>query len=301
MRRARDRGVVLVWAIAALGVLGALGVGIGRLALGTQDAFWQIAARAQADALLRSAVTLGTVLLDAHVAAAAPDTLEAPWAAPMRREIGAGWAEIEVEDAGRRLDLNAPEMRPALARLAEGLGLPRSVVPSIADWTDPDDEARGHGAEARWYAARAPVLRPPNAPLESLHHVRRLRGVTADVLARLAPYVTVHGQPSLNPNTAPRPVLDAWLGDRTRVERLVRERVHEPVDCLGLRHCSLRSRRFLIHARAGVGPVERRADVVVLVAAGLPATIERWEPPVVPASDGDGRGRGRRDRLAQLP
>ena len=46
MRRARDRGVVLVWAIAALGVLTALGVGIGRLTLGTQDAFWQLAARA---------------------------------------------------------------------------------------------------------------------------------------------------------------------------------------------------------------------------------------------------------------
>jgi type II secretory pathway component PulK len=300
VRHPRDRGLILVWAVGVLGVLTALGVAVGRRALRTEDTMWQLAARAQADALLRSAVTVGGAALDAHLATGAADTLTAPWARPTRRRLGAGWIEIEIEDLGRRIDLNAVEMRPVLAKLAEHLGLPRTVVPSIADWIDADDDARPDGAEAPWYAAQPAGIRPANAPLESLSHLRLVRDVSPAVFARLAPYVTVHGQPSLNPNTASRPVLDAWLGDETRVAHIIRVRTRSPVDCVGLQRCTLRSRRFLIHARAGVGPVERRADVVVLVAPGLAGSVESWEPPTVPDSDRGGERR-RPDRLAQLP
>lgn len=300
MGRARERGVVLVWALAVLAVLTAIGVAIGRLAIGTRESTWQLVARAQADALLRSAVTIGTAALEAHVASGAPDTLAAPWATPARRTLGAGWAEVEIEDLGRRIDLDATPLRPVLARLADRLGLPPTVVPSIADWTDPDDAPRPGGAERRWYATLEPPLVPANGPLASIQHLRLVRGVTAAAFARLAPYVTVDGQPSLNPNTAPPAVLDAWLDDPTRVARLRRERARGPVDCVGLPRCSLRSRRFLVHARARVGAVERRADVVVLVAPGLPGTIERWEPPPLPLSDGRGERRPRQ-RLPQQP
>ena len=299
MRRSPDRGVVLLWAVAALGILTALGVGLGRRAIDARDGVWGMVARAQADALARSAVTIATAVLEAHVASGTADTLHAPWAAPMRQALGAGHVEVVIEDLGRRIDLNAVEMRPVLARLAERLSLPPTLVPSLADWTDADDDARRHGAEVAWYAAQPAALRPPNAPLASLHHLRFVRGGDTRALARLAPHVTVDGQPTLNPNTASEPVLHAWLGDPAAVARIVRERDRRPVDCVGLQRCTLHSRRFLLRVTGRVGTIRRRADVVVLIAPGLGGTIERWEPPVVLASDG-GSERRRGDRLAQL-
>jgi type II secretory pathway component PulK len=297
VHRPRERGIVLVWAIAIVATLTVLGASLGRLLLGVQEATWQLAARGQIDALTRSAVTITAVVLEAHVATGAADTLDAPWSERTRHELGAGWAEVEVEDVARRIDLNASELRPVLARLARALGLPDTLVPTLADWIDADDEPRSNGAESRWYAGRRPPMRPANTLLESVHDLRHLRDVTPDVVTRLAPYVTAHGQPALNPNTAPPDVLAAWLGEPARVRAVLRDRARQPLTCVGFRRCTLRSRRFLLHVRAGVGAIERATDVVVLVAPGLPATIERWGPPLPPPSHRGGE-RGRTEDLA---
>lgn len=300
MPRRGERGVALVWAIGVLGVLTAIGVSVGRLTLGTHETRWNLVARAQADALLRSAVTLATVALEAHAAGGEVDTLRAPWAAPVRHAVGTGWIAVEIEDLGRRIDLQTPALRPAVARLAETLGLAENVAPAIADWIDADDDPRPGGAEAAWYARHGAPGHPANAPLPTVHHLRFVRAIDAAAFARLAAHTSVLGPPGVNPNTAPPEVLAAWLGDPVHVARILRDRRDGPLDCVGLRHCVLRSRRFLVHARAGVGPVERRAAVVVLVTPGLPGTVEAWEPALPIASHG-GDERRRRDRLAQHP
>jgi len=295
-----ERGVALVWAVATVGILASLAMTVGRRSVGARNEFWQITARAQGDALLRSGVTLASVAIEAHLATGAPDTLRAPWAAPQRQRVGTGWLEVHVEDLGRRIDVDAETLRPVLARLAAQLDLPIEVPDSLADWVDPDDDPRPRGAEAEWYEHRIPALRPANGPFTSIHHLAFVRGVTPTVLDRLAPYVSAGGQPGLNPNTASPAVLEAWLGDPVRVARILATRDETTIDCVGLRHCMLRSRRFLVHVRATVGPVDRAADVTILAAPGLQSTIERWEPPFAgsrPGGDEVGGG----DRLAELP
>jgi general secretion pathway protein K len=223
--------------------------------------------------------------LERHVASGLPDDIHLPgMAAPWRRRLGGGWVEIRVEDAARRLDLGTVALQPALRRLAAGLGLEPRLIDALADWTDPDDEPRRFGAERDWYAHLRQPLLPANAPLGSVSHLRFVRGFDLAVLARLAPFVSVAGQGSVNPNTASPTVLAAWTGSARETRRLLAAREDGVVACGARAQCTLRSSYYLVHAQAQVGAVERRVTVTLLVPDGLPASVRSWEP-VAPAAD----------------
>ena len=80
---------------------------------------------------------------------------------------------------------------------------------ALDDWKDQDDEPRPLGAEAADYARAGSPFRPPNAPLLRLDELSRIAGFNDTLAERLAPYLTVWGDGSLNVNTAPRQVLAA--------------------------------------------------------------------------------------------
>jgi general secretion pathway protein K len=290
--RRRERGVVLLAVVTALAVLSVLAVGTARTTIMSQRLTAHGRDLVQADALLRSATAVAATWLERHAASGLPDGAHLPgMAAPWRRRLGDGWIEIRVEDAARRIDLDTPGLRPALRRLAAGLGLEPRLIDALADWTDADDEPHRLGAEREWYARLREPLLPANAPLTSVSHLRFVRGFDAAAVARLAPFVSVAGQGGVNPNTASPTVLAAWTGSARETRRLLAARADGVVACGARPHCTLRSAYYLVHARAQVGAIERRATVTLLVPDGLPATVRRWEPAAPAADSVQGGGR----------
>ena len=213
---------------------------------------------------------------DLAAATGMPDTLAAPWARDSGRQaLGAGWVEVHVEDEARRLDLNAAELAPAVPRLLATLGLDPGLADAIADWTDADDVPRPLGAERAWYLGVTPPRVPRNGPLGSLGELALVRGFDATTVARLRPYVTVAGEPRVNPNTAPREVLVAVLGDPVRVERILAERQRGPIEPSGS-WLTARGEHYTARVVAGVGELRRGVEVTLWALPGTPAEITAW-------------------------
>lgn len=149
-----------------------------------------------------------------------PDTLGSDWAKhlpPLPVEGGALMGR--VEDLEGRFNLNNlitskgkadPVAVAALKRLLAVLQINPTLVNAILDWEDPDDIARAGGAETDYYATLDPPYAAANAPFVSTTSLLLIKGITPDIYARLAPYVTALPVPTpVNVNTAPAPVLAA--------------------------------------------------------------------------------------------
>lgn len=92
--------------------------------------------------------------------------------------LAEGGCDLELRAAGSAIDINAADSE-MLKRLFATLHVwaPRadSLIDSLLDWRDGDDEARPYGAERSWYEAHARPL-PRNGPLADLRELRRVRG-----------------------------------------------------------------------------------------------------------------------------
>ena len=270
MHRRAERGVALVAAVAALAVLTVLATGLATTSVLDQHLARNALAALQADALARSGVAAAAVVLGER-SPAEPDALSARWDSG-RQPLGAGWVEVRVEDEARRLDLN--ELADAVPALFRVLGLDDRLLDALADWTDGDDSPRPAGAERDWYLGQTPPYLPPNAPLGSVGELVGVRGFDAALVERLRPFVTVAGETAINPNTAPREVLLAVVGDVTTVERLLTARAAGPIAEENLNHLfadrpairqrlTLRGQHYTLRALAGVGEVRRAIEATL--------------------------------------
>lgn len=124
-------------------------------------------------------------------------------------------AQVELGDARARLNLNLADSLQ-LRRLLEVAGLPRDQATALAaavlDWRDPDDLRRAQGAEAPAYAALRPPAIPRNGPFETAADLAEVFGFTAELVARLKPWVGTSGDGLVNLNTAPAAVLATLPG-----------------------------------------------------------------------------------------
>jgi general secretion pathway protein K len=115
-------------------------------------------------------------------------------------------------DEGGRIDLNTAT-DPLLKGLLQNVGgldpdTAEKVLEAILDWRDADELRRPNGAEAADYRAAGSKQVPTNAPFESVGELRRVLGVTAPLMTKLADSVTVYSrQPGINTATAARNVL----------------------------------------------------------------------------------------------
>lgn len=277
MSRPAERGAALVAVTAALAALVVVALGVLAGTLRAERRTRAALATLQADALARSAAATAAALLADWTVLDQPDDAHAPWAQPIApQRLGGGRVTVVVEDEARRLDLGTAA-DDALPRLLDALSLDRALADAIADWTDADDRPRPSGAERAAYRA-GPL--PPNGPLASVGELALVRGIDARTLARLRPYVTVAGEAGVNPNTAPREVLLAWLGDPARADDILARRTTMPIACDDLPRCTTRARYFTLAITAQVGPVLRRVDATVWAAAGRADVVDwRLAPP----------------------
>ncbi len=140
--------------------------------------------------------------------------------------VGDGAVTITIDDQDSRLDINRiviangqnpdPDFLPRFVHLFEGLGMPTTEAEDLAaalvDWIDKDDipfQTTGFGAEDAYYQRLEKPYHAKNGTLDSLAELALVRGFTPEVIKLIAPHVTLHGNTTVNVNTASREVLTA--------------------------------------------------------------------------------------------
>jgi general secretion pathway protein K len=180
------------------------------------------------------------ILFDDRRSTGAVDHLGEPWAVtlpPIPLENG----EIRggIADAQARLNVNAlgdtgaraTVAHARLERLFRQRGVAPATVDAIADWIDSDDTTRPGGAEDGYYSAQNPPSLAANAPIARGVELADVRGVTAEALSALAPFIAALPRATpVNVNTAPPEVLAAIVDEANpaAISALVSNRAQKP-------------------------------------------------------------------------
>jgi general secretion pathway protein K len=249
-------------------------------------------ARVQADTVARAATQWAAAILaedDATV-----DHLNETWARRLPAIPAEGTTLTgAIADEQAKFNLNnlvrgsapSPANVAVLQRLLGVLGLPATLADAIVDWIDPDETVtQSGGAEDLDYLARGPAYRAPNGSLADVGELVRVKGMTPEALALLAPHVTaLPDETPVNVNTASAIVLRALVPSLSAADaaRLVEERARAPFRALE------DFQRVLPQSAAAqvAGPIDVKsrffsAEATVRVgrvAAGYRALIERGE------------------------
>ena len=131
------------------------------------------------------------------------------------RPLGEGRYRVVAVDVNSRINVNLATEQMLTTLLAEA-GRPvndaEALAQAILDWIDGDDLRRAQGAEAAEYLRLGLDHLPRNGPIPTLEELLHVRGMTPDILSRIAQWLTVQGSGRINLNTAPREVLAALPG-----------------------------------------------------------------------------------------
>lgn len=252
-----------------------------------------LVARAQADSVARAATQWAAAILAADDPSV--DHLDETWAhrlpaipaegATLTGAIADEQAKINVNNLVRGA-APSPADVALLQRLLEQLGLPGTLADAIVDWIDPDDAVtQPAGAEDLDYLGREPAYRAPNRALADIGELARVKGMTPEALARLAPHLTALPEETpVNVNTASATVLAALVPALSPADaaRLIETRARTPF------RASEDFQRALPGAASAAGaggPIDVKsrffsAEATVRVgrvAAGYRALIERGE------------------------
>ena len=115
---------------------------------------------------------------------------------------------LSIQDESARFNLNKmvnqdgtlkKKYYEAFLRMLEYLKLDAEVADRIADWIDSNELETAPGSE----------MQSRNLPLVSIEEVSQIPGIDAATYAKLKPYITIHGNGSININLAEVPVLMA--------------------------------------------------------------------------------------------
>ena len=121
-----------------------------------------------------------------------------------------GVAHVEVRSEAAKVALNqAPAglVAALLARLGAGQHEAAALADAILDWRTTTIQARPLGAKAPEYRAAGLGYAPPDSSFETLDELGLVRGMTPGLLARVAPFVTVHWAGDVDRALAAPPVL----------------------------------------------------------------------------------------------
>jgi general secretion pathway protein K len=217
----RQRGVALVTAllvvslatVAAVAMATRLHVDVrrtGNLLHGEQAYAYALAAESWARVILRRDAD------DSKI-----DTLGEDWATALPPiAVEGGFVSGRIEDLQGRFNVNnlvGPDGKPSepdleyFKRLLGLLDVETGLATALLDWIDADINATfPDGAEDDIYLLEDPPYRTANRPLVSISELRLVKGFSAEVIAKLEPYVTALPEPAaINVNTATALVLQA--------------------------------------------------------------------------------------------
>ena len=221
-------GFVLILVLCTVMLLTALVLGFNRLARASLQTADGLARSAQALCCARSGLAAAAAMIrsgqeDSNGAVEGETSID----------LGVGTCRMELSDEQGKLDLSRltdPNGRPDRTRIDQVLRLidltnrqdrgepiGYGIVPAIIDWVDSDDRTtcldfvarENTGAESDVYQGLEPPYGCANRPLQSPEELLLVRGITAQVYRRLAPYVTVYGEGLVCLNTAPQRVIES--------------------------------------------------------------------------------------------
>jgi len=125
--------------------------------------------------------------------------------------VGAVTVEVIATDLGARLNVNRlseTELRTLFGFVLRDYQLADQLAQSITDWIDADDLPRVAGGEREQYIADGLMVLPTNGTFREVEDLIHVRGMTADILAAVKPYLSTLGfSTRINVNTAPEAVL----------------------------------------------------------------------------------------------
>ncbi len=294
--RVHERGVALVTTLLAVTLLT---IAVVEFAYSSQVDYhlaYNALRSLQASALARSGVNLAIGVLKKDGGSVSNiDSLGDLWARPLPPlPVGEGMVLVRVIDEQGKLNLNAlrtsgGEIDNNWKKVAERLlvirGLDPALLEPIMDWLDANDFPESQGAEREHYLQLTPPYTPRNGPFMTEGELGRVKGLTAQVRARLSDVVTVLPTSStpINVNTAPPEVLSAVLSvlfppvDQKLLEQFLTTRGETPVsgtnefrgrldlkrDLPIFQMISVRSDFFTIVALATVEPLSQALTVRV--------------------------------------
>lgn len=215
----RQSGLAALMAILIVALVASLAVALAWESSMMLRQIENLGARAGSRELARAAAAWAAVILSEDDASV--DHLRETWATALPPvEVEGSTVSGSLTDETGRFNLNAlvSDGKPAapaidaLKRMLAAQGLDASIVDSLVDWIDPDNEAGPNGAEDSYYLTLDPPYRAANRPLVDVGELRLVRGIDAQAFARIAPLTTVLPLATrINVNTAPAEVLSAFL------------------------------------------------------------------------------------------
>ena len=123
--------------------------------------------------------------------------------------------DVVARDLGERLNINRAnetQLQTFFSFLLVDYSKATQLAQTIMDWRDVDSMPRPSGAERDAYIKAGMLALPTNTPFREIEELQHVMGVTADIYATVAPYLTTHGTAAVNLNTAPVAVLRALPG-----------------------------------------------------------------------------------------
>jgi general secretion pathway protein K len=123
--------------------------------------------------------------------------------------------EVQARDLGEKLNINQlteNQLQSFFSFLLGDYAKSTQLSQSILDWRDADSIPRPNGAERDAYIKAKMLALPTNGPFREIEELSNVMGMTPEIYAKVAPYLTTHGIGAVNINTAPIPVLRALPG-----------------------------------------------------------------------------------------
>jgi general secretion pathway protein K len=122
---------------------------------------------------------------------------------------------VEARDMGEKLNLNVMtenELRTFFSFLLNDYSKAQQLSQTIMDWRDFDSIPRPSGAEVDDYIKAEMLALPTNATFREVEELQNVMGMTPEIYAAAAPYLSTRGNGAVNLNTAPVLVLRTLPG-----------------------------------------------------------------------------------------
>ena len=209
MRLGDQRGIALVavlWVVAILALVAAVFMREARTEIALTR---NLAEEAKAEALAEAGVNRAILVL-----LGLDETI--PWrvdGAAFAFDYGDGVVHISLQDEGGKIDLNRAGdavLQGLFTSVGVGQDAAQHLVDAIADFRDADGLRHVNGAEDAEYAKAGLPYDAKDAPFAATEELLQVFGMTPEIYARVAPYVTVYSpRRDVNLATASAAVLAA--------------------------------------------------------------------------------------------
>lgn len=113
-------------------------------------------------------------------------------------QLGPGQFSVEITDMERKFNINLANkviLKQAMIIMNADVGASSTVIDSILDWRDQDNQTRISGTESQDYEQRQPPYLAKNGPIDHLSELLRVAGVTPEM----------YWGPKVHQSKSPRP------------------------------------------------------------------------------------------------